>query len=203
MGTYISFHLGAHDGLKSMLFRHIDEVLQYVQRLHMDYPEDYSPELISMLLKLKQHGEQALQVSTQDEALLVDEAVLTFLSYLDIERHDILEDIPLSHMKAHNYAFDLADVYPLASETTCRLYNKALGKSISLAQYAGHKWQEPFFHISWLLPDEVLTLKIGLERCSNNFEGCNDDDEIHGVWNFYEALKVAEAEGTSLIIKMV
>jgi len=124
---------------------------------------------------------------------------LEFLRYKNLYR---AKDITPSAHKWNRYADSLSLVLPDSSELANTLYQLIL-RGRSLANCDGHQYrsEDGVFHLSWLLPDEVIRLHAELTPLESQLD--RNDDHAAGVLWVLKATQRALQEGTSLIVAIV
>lgn len=199
MGIYVNYKLGEYDGIRSRFLDDIDAFAVWFRESAEEFPNDYPDGQLNKTLDFAQRGADAFCAATAAEANLIDRIVDEYWNYCSSEGLHRENDIGSWSHKWYRYAADLAEVLPDSSELA-RAYYRSLLRGRSLAECVGHEYrsEDEVFHISWLLPSEVVAFCAELEPFSPLLE--QDTDEATGVRLMLRALRQAAGLGTSLIV---
>ena len=85
MGTYVHYSLGRPDGIKSAVFEYAHELFVWLSRLDKEYPGEYDSSVISKARELAEIGDSALEVSSENEAYLIDRVVVELIDFEEME----------------------------------------------------------------------------------------------------------------------
>ncbi|NHZ98278.1 hypothetical protein [Massilia sp. CCM 8734] len=200
MGTYVHYSLGDDDGVKTAFLADLGVFLAWLDPRIAEYPDEFPAGMREKILDFMRRGNAALLTASREEArlidLIVDEYYWNFS--FDSHRHPAIDITPSMH-KWYRYASELSDVLPAASAIACDYY-RALFRGCSLVECDGHVYQsqDDVFHLSWLLPAQVVALLAELEPFESELDAMQDDQA--GVLWVLVSLQEAKRAGASLIV---
>ncbi len=199
MGTYVYYSLGDRDGIRSRLLADAGLFLEWFGPLADEFPNDYPAAQVAKALEITRLGASALAVSSSSEADLIDRVVDEYWNFCDMKGLYRERDITPSAHKWNRYAQSLSEVLPNSSAVANTFYH-SLFRGRSLAECPGHLYrsEDEVFHLSWLLPNEVIAFHSELAPFESLLD--QNDDQAAGVLWVLQASKRAVQERTSLVV---
>ncbi|MBU6953187.1 hypothetical protein [Hahella sp. HN01] len=205
MGIYASYYLGRKDGIESIVFENLPKLIECLDNCKLNFPEDYNESIHKMSIHMNNVGPSSLDVSTEEEATLIDRVVSELLLYDTLGLITGIEDsliqwIEVPIMKRYRYAHDLKSILPNSSGYARELYRRILFEGMSMANRGGsvYKLNNDLDTISWLLPHEIERF---MPELSTIIEKPNfDNDEEVGIYIIHSAMSKAQEENCALIV---
>ncbi|WP_144395073.1 hypothetical protein [Pleionea sediminis] len=207
MGTYVHYSLGQKDGIESIVFENLHNLIKCMDNCRIKYPEDYNESIYRMACHMNKHGPSSLSVDSSEEAALIDRVVDELIMYEELSsvtgvEYSLFEKIDTSMMKLFRYADSLKTVLPDSSNHAQRIYNTLLFDGMSIAKCSGHKYEsdDGVYKISWVLPSEIEDLIKDLAPITRIKEWENEQES--GVFYLYDALCKAGRKGSALVVEI-
>lgn len=201
MSAYVYFELGAPDGLRSRFLDDAAQFERWLREVAAGFPGEYPPRQLAKLADISRRGAAALKTSDPDESVLIDCLTHDYWNFCTMTSIHGDKDLTPSSHKWHQYATELSQVLPTATDELCRYYRRLFAGD-SLAECSGHAYQsvDGVFRWSWLLPHEVVDFGGKLQEYAGllNLE----DDGHAGVSGILMALQSAKDAGGSLLVSI-
>lgn len=76
MGIRVHFYLAPPEGLSTLILEHIDLFITRLEALRIEYPDEFSEDVLTFAKQIKHDGIVALQAQTSEQAMAVDGFVM-------------------------------------------------------------------------------------------------------------------------------
>lgn len=197
MGITVEFHLGAIDGLESIIVDALPEFREWYDEISKEYPSDFDPEMIGLIDHILTTGRSVFDVESAKSARQVDKLVDLFVgNYCDYAAGSkLLKSADNNVMKVHHYYEQLEHFDKTSAAFS--FWNFILtGRPLSRnAETYPYQPSDVVFRVSYFTWDEIQKLKREFENM--NFFG---DRESIAFVSAKGAINNAYDANTGLVI---
>ena len=85
MGIGVYFYLAPPEGLSALILEHIDLFIARLEDLRLEYPDEFSEDVLTFATQIKHDGIVALQAQTSEQAAVVDSFVMEIFGNDEID----------------------------------------------------------------------------------------------------------------------